>query len=463
QVKQPEIYFGELSDKEVFVNTDTKEFDYPAGEKNVYKDYEGEGGILINSFVRKLLVAARFKTMKVIFSQDIHYDSRVLMYRNITERVEKIAPFLMLDRDPYMVISDGRLFWVYDAYTTSNQFPYSQNIQGIGNYMRNSVKIVIDAYNGFMDFYITEPDDPIIQTYREIFPNLFKNIEGLSADLKNHLRYPTDLFTIQSFIYTTFHMTTPQVFYNKEDQWEVPEIDNATMQPYYTIMKLPGKENEEYILMLPFTPRGKGNLSAWMVARSDGEHYGKLEVYTFPKQSLVYGPNQIVARINQDAEVSRQISLWDQRGSSVIQGNLLVIPIEESLIYVRPLYLRADAGKIPELKRVIVGYEDQIAMEPTLGQALQKIFHDLPVSLSAEREIPLTSLSSQPSDSATQVFLKQSDFMKIKQFFQRALSSRQRLEQDLAAFGKDLNNLGSSLNSARLVTEETAKQGKSVP
>ncbi|MEE1551098.1 MAG: UPF0182 family protein, partial [Nitrospinaceae bacterium] len=376
KVEQPEIYFGELSNDHVFVNTGTKEFDYPEGEENVYKNYEGSGGIPVESLVRKALLAARFKTLKILFSQDIKDESRVLMYRNITERVLKVVPFLRLDSDPYLVVTEGKMKWVYDAYTVSDRFPYSQTIPRFGNYVRNSVKIVIDAYEGSMQFYIADPNDPIILTWKNIFPELFKDLGEMPEDLRNHIRYPSDFFTIQAFIYATYHMKTPQVFYNKEDQWEIPEIDNKMMEPYYTIMKLPGNTKEEYILMLPFTPRGKSNLSAWMVAQSDGENYGQLVAYTFPKQKLIYGPNQIVARINQDAEVSRQISLWDQRGSKVIQGTMLVIPIEESLIYVRPLYLRADAGKIPELKRVIVGYEDKIAMESTLEKALAKIFDE---------------------------------------------------------------------------------------
>jgi uncharacterized membrane protein (UPF0182 family) len=342
KVERPEIYFGELSNDHVFVNTDTKEFDYPQGEKNVYKNYEGEGGFPVGSFVRKAILAARFKSLEILFSDDIHGESRVLMYRRIQDRVRMVAPFLELDRDPYLVVSEGRLLWMYDAYTVSDQFPYSKRIK-LGsndlNYIRNSVKIVIDAYEGSMKFYIADSEDPIILTYRKIFPDLFKDMNEMPEDLRKHIRYPEDLFSIQTWLYSVYHMKTAQVFYNKEDQWEVPIVDEEPMQPYYTIMKLPGKEKEEYILMLPFTPQGKSNLSAWMVARSDGEDYGKLIVYTFPKQKLVYGPNQIVARINQEAEVSRQISLWDQKGSRVMQGTLLVIPIEESLIYVRPLYL----------------------------------------------------------------------------------------------------------------------------
>ena len=455
-ITRPEIYFGELPNDHVFVNTGTKEFDYPEGENNVYTNYQGKGGVTIGSFIRKAILAARFKTMKILFSQDIENDSRVLMYRNITERVQQVAPFLRLDNDPYMVISGGRLVWIYDAYTVSDRFPYSEMIPNFGNYVRNSVKVVIDAYEGSMNFYIADSKDPIILTYREIFPDLFKDLEEMPQDLKNHIRYPSDLFSIQTFIYATYHMKTPQVFYNKEDQWEIPEIDGKIMQPYYTIMKLPSKEKEEYILMLPFTPKGKANLSAWMVARSDGDHYGKLEVYTFPKQKLIYGPSQIVARINQDAEVSRQISLWDQRGSSVIQGNLLVIPIEEALIYVRPLYLKADAGKIPELKRVIVGYEDNIAMEKTLDEALHKIFG----GLMGEKKGMVSERSKLPSASLAGgegVVLSQTDYQKIKQIFERVMGAQTELDRSLANYKKDLRSLGQVLEEAEAGMEETGK------
>jgi uncharacterized protein len=457
-VTRPEIYFGELANDHVFVNTGTKEFDYPQGEKNVYKNYEGKGGFEVGSFFRKLVLAARFKALKVIFSQDINSDSRVLMYRNITDRVQKVAPFLRLDNDPYLVISEGRLIWLYDAYTVSDHFPYSPQIPRFGNYVRNSVKISIDAYDGSMNFYVADQADPIIQTYRNIFPDLFQDLSQMPEDLRSHIRYPTDLFKIQTFIYATYHMKRPQVFYNKEDQWEIPEIDGAIMQPYYTIMKLPEEDREEYILMLPYTPRGKSNLSAWMVARSDGEQYGKLDVYTFPKQKLVFGPSQMVARINQDAEISRQISLWDQRGSSVIQGTLLVIPIEESLVYVRPLYIKADAGKIPELKRVIVGYEDTIAMERTLDEALEKIF----TGFSREPEISLVQaeVGSQIPSSASPVsakgqklLLSKTDYDKIRSTYRQVLESQEKLDQSLELYRKGLNELGDVLEGAQVSPE----------
>ena len=459
KVTRPEIYFGELANDHVFVNTGTKEFDYPEGEKNVYKNYEGKGGFEVESFFQKLILAAKFKTMKILFSQDINNDSRVLMYRNIADRVTKVAPFLRLDNDPYLVISEGRLIWLYDAYTVSDRFPYSPQIPRFGNYVRNSVKVSIDAYDGSMNFYIADKADPIIQTYRNIFPDLFQDLNEMPEDLRSHIRYPSDLFSIQTFIYATYHMKRPQVFYNKEDQWEIPEIDGRVMQPYYTIMKLPEEDREEYILMLPFTPRGKSNLSAWMVARSDGDQYGKLDVYAFPKQKLVFGPNQIVARINQDAEVSRQISLWDQRGSSVIQGTLLVIPIEESLVYVRPLYLKADAGKIPELKRVIVGYEDSIAMERTLEEALEKLFTgfsqesdgELP-PIAAEADSPISSKSVD----GQKLLLSKTDYDKIRNTYQRILESQGKLDQSLAQYRKELEGLGEILEETKVSPQAVA-------
>jgi uncharacterized protein len=452
-VTRPEIYFGELANDHVFVNTGTKEFDYPEGEKNVYKNYEGDGGFKVGSFFQKLVLAARFKALKIIFSDDINEESRVLMYRNITDRVQKVAPFLRLDNDPYMVISEGRLIWLYDAYTVSDHFPYSPQIPRFGNYVRNSVKISIDAYDGSMNFYIADESDPVIRTYRNIFPDLFKDLSQMPEDLRSHIRYPSDLFMIQTHIFATYHMKRPQVFYNKEDQWEIPEIDGDIMKPYYTIMKLPGEDREEYILMLPYTPRGKSNLSAWMVARSDGEQYGKLDVYTFPKQKLVFGPSQMVARINQDAEISRQISLWDQRGSSVIQGTLLVIPIEESLVYVRPLYLKADAGKIPELKRVIVGYEDNIAMERTLEEALEKLFtgfaHE-PRQDIGQSVAEVDSSSPSKSTKGQKLVLSKSDYDNIRNTYRRILESQQKLDQSLTQYRKELEGFGELLEDTQV-------------
>ena len=459
KVKQPEIYFGELANDHVFVNTGTKEFDYPEGEKNVYKNYEGKGGFPVGSFIKKVILAARFKTLKILFSEDIGNESRVLMYRNINERIQKVAPFLRLDNDPYLVISEGRLIWLYDAYTVSNRYPYSQQIPRFGNYVRNSVKISIDAYDGSMSFYIADQSDPIIKTYQNIFPALFRDLTEMPADLRTHIRYPSDLFSIQTFIYATYHKKRPQVFYNKEDQWEIPEIDGRVMQPYYTIMKLPGEAQEEYILMVPYTPRGKSNLSAWMVARSDGKNYGKLDVYMFPKQKLVYGPSQIVARINQDAEISRQISLWDQRGSSVIQGTLLVIPIEESLVYVRPLYLKADAGKIPELKRVIVGYEDNIAMERTLDEALKKIFPGLSGITSTVEPQDIDSGPDVSKQEERNLILSKNDYDKIQKLYKKVLESQYKLDQSLGHYKNKLKALGEVLHDTPVTLEPLKPAG----
>ncbi len=387
EISRPEIYFGELSNDYVIAKTKSREFDYPKGEENVYITYEGKGGVEINSLLKRLFYALRFKSLKLFLSNDVTNESRILYYRNIAERIAKIAPFLIFDEDPYIVIADGKIYWIADAYTTSSFYPYSQPLPLNGskvNYIRNSVKVVVDAYNGSVVFYRADTEDPIINTYAKIFPQAFRPLSELPESLIPHLRYPEDIFTLQTAIYTIYHMDSPRIFYNKEDQWEIPDITQgasirsddkgSVMAPRHVIMKLPEEEEEEFILMLPFTPRAKDNLSAWMVARSDGENYGKLLVYRFPKDKLIFGPKQIIGRINQDAEISRQISLWDQRGSQVIQGPLLVIPIEESLIYVRPLYLKAETGKIPELKRVIVAYENKIAMEETLEAGLSRIF-----------------------------------------------------------------------------------------
>ncbi len=377
-ITRPEIYFGELSNEYIIVKTESKEFNYPSGEENIFSTYEGTGGVVLNSVSRKALLAWQLKSAKIILSNDITPESRILYFRNIYDRVRKALPFLRFDSDPYMVIADGRLKWIYDAYTTSNRYPYAQPVRGGMNYMRNSVKVVIDAYDGDLQAYVAYPEDPLIQTFSKMFPGIFNDIQELPAALKGHIRYPEDLFAYQTALYRIYHMDQPQIFYNKEDQWEIPAITEKEPIMRHLIMKLPGEKEEEFILMIPFTPRKKNNLASWMVARSDGEHYGKLIVYRFPKQSLVFGPQQIMNRINQDPEISKQLSLWDQGGSQVIRGNLLVIPIEESLIYVQPLYLKAKGGKIPELKRVIVAYKNKIAMEETLDEALAAIFGRTP-------------------------------------------------------------------------------------
>ncbi|MBP6822677.1 MAG: UPF0182 family protein, partial [Acidobacteria bacterium] len=451
KVTRPEIYYGELSHDPVYVKTAAKEFNYPSGEKDVYSSYEGSGGVSLGSYWRKLLFATRFGDMKLLLANDITAESRVLYYRSIKDRLSRIAPFLQLDQDPYMVISEGRLFWIADAYTISNRYPYSQNFDGI-NYIRNSVKAVVDAYNGDVILYLADDKDPLIQTWARIFPGMFKPLSEMSADLRAHLAYPKDIFTIQTSVYTTYHMNQPQVFYNKEDQWEgaavsIDQKDAHPMEPYHNIMKLPGEEKEEYILMLPFTPRSKDNLASWMVARSDGDHYGKLRVYRFPKQKLIYGPKQVLARINQDAEISRQLSLWDQRGSRVDHGTLLVIPIKESLLYVQPLYLRAESGNIPELKRVIVVAENKIAMEETLEASLARIFG----GNSTQPTGGQTQAAAQtaPGETAPASVSAQSLGVQAKQIYDRAIQAQR--EGDWARYGEEIKRLGA-------VIEQMSKQ-----
>jgi len=433
QVKRPEIYFGELASDYAIVDTKAKEFNYPSGDKNVYDTYAGKGGVRIGSYLKKLIFAEYFGSLKIFLSSYVTPDSRIMFRRNITKRVQAVMPFLVFDGDPYMVISkDGGLFWIYDAYTVSNRFPYSQPFSGI-NYIRNSVKVAINAYDGSMNFYIADENDPIIRTISNIFPGILKPLSDMPPDLRRHVRYPKDIFSIQSAVYTTYHMQDPQTFYNKEDQWEIPVMgrqgDQTQMEPYYTIMKLPEEKKEEFILMLPFNPKKKDNLSAWMAARCDGDNYGKLIVYRFPKDRLVYGPKQIVARINQETSISEQVSLWNQRGSQVIQGTLLIIPIENSLVYVQPLYLRAETGKIPELKRVIVAYKNRIAMDDTLDGALAKIFGQ---STMTEVEAPV---------SATQAAAPQVDLpAQAKEHFERAMKAQR--EGDWALYGEEIQKLG---------------------
>ena len=379
KVTRPEIYYGEVANDYVIVKTQAQELDYPSGDKNVYSTYAGKGGVPLNSYARKLLFAARFGTLKILLSSDLTAESRVMYHRQISERVKKAVPFLRFDRDPYLVISrDGRLSWIIDAYTLSDRYPYSEPIRGMGNYIRNSVKAVVDAYDGSLAFYMADPTDPVIRVYAQAFPGLFRPLDAMPADLKDRLRYPQGMFTIQAKLFSTYHMRDPQVFYNKEDLWSIPrkavEGREAEMEPYYTIMRLPGEKKEEFILLLPFTPNKKDNMIAWLAARSDPPHYGKLIAYNFPKAKLVYGPRQIDARIDQDSFISQQLSLWSQRGSSVIRGSLLAIPIERSLLYVQPLYLAAEKGSLPELKRIIVAHGNEIAMEETLERALAQVF-----------------------------------------------------------------------------------------
>jgi uncharacterized membrane protein (UPF0182 family) len=443
QVTQPALYYGELSNDHVFVKTGTQEFDYPKGDDNVFASYQGTGGVPLSSFLRRLLFALRFRSTDTLFSPNLTAESRVMLHRRISERVERIAPFLTYDPDPYLAISDGRLIWIQDAYTTSDRYPYSSALGGGINYIRNSVKVTIDAYHGTTAFHLLDPADPVAAALGSMFPGLFVPLSAMPGELKARLRYPQTIFALQAAVFATFHMTNPAVFYNKEDQWEVPSVDgpgaDRRMEPYYTIMKLPGESRPEYIQMLPFTPRQKDNLAAWMVARSDGENYGKLAVIQFPKQTLIFGPRQISARISQDQAIAPQITLWNQQGSEVIQGTLLVIPIEESLIYVRPLYLRAAGGRIPELKRVVVAYQNQIVMEETLDRALERLFPRGagPRPASAARPAATTSASAPAGAQADLV-------AQARGHYERALEAQRA--GDWARYGEEIRRLGEVLS-----------------
>jgi uncharacterized membrane protein (UPF0182 family) len=389
-VTQPRIYFGQGTDDYVIVKGSTPEFDYPKGNDNAYTTYDGADGVAIGGIARKTLFAWYFDDINILLSRYITSASKILIHRNIQDRVQTIAPFLQLDHDPYIVVSDGRLYWMQDAYTTSDWFPYAQPLpHDDTDYIRNSVKVVIDAYNGTVTFYVADATDPIIATYRRIFPGLFKPLAAMPPDLQRHIRYPEDLFDIQAQQYRAYHMDSPEVFYNREDLWQfarepaVPDGINgstsAAMAPYYIMMRLPGEQQTEFFLMMPMVPSQRENMIAWLAARCDLPEYGKLIVYEFPKEKLVYGPFQIDARINQNTEISQQISLWNQMGSRVIRGNLLVVPIENSILYVSPLYLRAESGQLPELKRVIAAYGDRVVMENTLPEALAALFqHSVP-------------------------------------------------------------------------------------
>ena len=397
-IREPRIYYGEETSNYVIVKGGTPEFDYPKGKDNIYAPYDGTGGVPIGGILRRNLFAWHFGDLNLLLSSYITGASRIMIRRDIQEQARAIAPFLRLDHDPYLVISNGKLYWIQDAYTTSDYFPYAQPVQRLSlNYIRNSVKIVIDAYNGTVAFYLMDAAEPIARTYQRIFPDLFKPFAAMPPDLQKHIRYPEDLFLIQAQIYQAYHMEAADVFYNREDLWQFPREpggDGATlMAPYYIIMRLPGETQAEFFLMLPMVPSRRDNMIAWLAARCNSPDYGKLIVYEFPKDKLVYGPFQIEALINQNTEISQQLTLWNQMGSRVIRGNLLVIPIENSILYVSPLYLRAAQGQLPELKRVIAAYGDHVVMKETLAEALSALFETggAPKTPSASTGTPLAA------------------------------------------------------------------------
>jgi hypothetical protein len=447
-ITRPEIYYGEIANEYVLVRTRSQELDYPRGDQNVYTRYQGQGGIPISSWLRRLAFAARFGELKIVLSDDLTPESRVMMHRTVATRVQRIAPFFRYDRDPYLVVTDeGRLVWLIDGYTQTDRYPYSEPVRGIGNYVRNAVKATVDAYHGTVTFYLADATDPMVRTYAAGFPGLLKPLDEMPADLRHHVRYPEDFFAIQARKYATYHMLDPQVFYNREDMWAIPrrtiEGRDREMEPYYTIMRLPGEAREEFILLTLFNPSRRDNMIGWLAARSDPPNYGRLIAYNFPKQKLVFGPRQIDARIDQDPIISQQLALWNQRGSSVIRGSLLAIPIEQSLIYVQPLYLAAsEQGALPELRRVIVAHGNQIAMEPTLEQSLGRIFGDRPpppttVAVPALGAVPAPPPAGEagPARRALEIYQRAQEALRQGDWAQYG-TEQKRLEEALRALAE---------------------------
>ncbi len=465
-VKRPEIYFGELTNNDVYVKTRQQEFDYPQGQSNNLTTYQGEGGIALGGFFRRALLAFdRGDLGKVPFSDDIGTESRLLMRRNIRERVATLAPWLTFDQDPYIVVNDdGRLSWILDAFTTSDSYPYSTHYQ-LGdnsiNYMRNSVKVVIDPYNGSTTFYVFDTTDPIVTAYRRLFPTLFKDASAMPAGLRRHVRYSELLFKMQSAVYGLYHMTEPEVFFNREDLWTVAtqtesndgEQSPAPMQPNYVLMKLPGGTSEEFVEILPFTPANRNNLIGWIAGRSDGENYGNAVVYDFPKSRLVDGPQQIEARIDQNAQLSGQLTLWNQQGSHVLRGNLLVIPTGKALLYAEPIYLQAQQSPMPELRLVVLALQDKLAYGPTFQAALSSLFGGEVSSLNAtEAPAPQTTAAANgmapASGSAVTTAKAPTDVHGLVVQASQAFSDYQRLtaQGKLGEAGQKLDDLKRALS-----------------
>ncbi len=466
EVTQPEIYYGELTNHYSLVRTSAEEFDYPVGDQNASTRYAGDGGVEIGPLWKKLAFAAFFGSMDMVLSNYLGDETLILMRRNIKERVRTLVPFIEPDSDPYLVLYEGRLVWMLDAYTMSNRYPYSESVRGGRiNYLRNSVKIVVDAYHGSVDFYVADDQDPLIKTYAQIFDGVFKPLDEMPEGLRAHVRYPVDFFNVQAGMYMAYHMQDPTVFYNKEDMWTLPKelYDGQArpMQSYYLIMKLPEEDSAEFVLLVPFAPTNKDNMISWLAARSDGDDYGKLILYQFPKQKLIFGPRQIESRIDQDPEISQQLTLWDQGGSRVVRGNLLVIPIEDSLMYVEPLYLQAETSELPELKRVIVSYENRIAMETTLDLALAKVFGVVQ---------DITDTDSTDAQFAAQDVRESADWRALALQARHTLETAEALQRqgdwagygaalealrrDLAALGGQASDMGFSGEEPPLATDE---------
>ncbi|MBR5129169.1 MAG: UPF0182 family protein, partial [Firmicutes bacterium] len=442
EITRPEVYFGELSNEYIVINTDEAEFDYPSGDSNEYTYYEGDAGIKLNLFNRAVF-AAREGSIQLLVSSNIDSESRIIINRNVMERVRKIMPYLTYENDPYMVTVDGKLYWMVDAYTTSANYPYSQPFDGNLNYIRNSVKVVVDAYNGNVDFYVVDEEDPIAQTFAKIYPKLFKSYDKMPEGLKAHIRYPNYLLNVQANIYTRYHMEDISVFYLNEDQWDVAfEIygtEQRQMTPNYYIAKLPGEEKAEFFNSIPFTPKSKKNMTALLVARNDGDNYGELVLYQFPKNKTVYGPEQIEAQIDQNTEISKEFALWNNNGTKYSRGNMFVIPINSSILYVEPVYLEATNASIPEVKRIIVAYGDKIAYEETLAACLVSLFGD-----GAEEGVGTDDPATETDKPDTEVMSQSELIDKAVTAYANAQTAMQN--GNWAEYGKYLSEMEDALN-----------------
>jgi uncharacterized membrane protein (UPF0182 family) len=451
QVTRPEIYFGEESNEYAIVDTTQKEFDYPVGGQNATTVYAGKGGVNIGSPLNRTAFALRFAAPEIILSAAITPDSRILFRRDIVDRMGALAPWLVLDGDPYPVVEGGRVLWVQDCYTWSRYYPYSERYGASGiNYIRNSVKAVIDAYDGTTTLYGIDEKDPVLATYRRIFPGLIADGATMPEAIRAHWRYPEDLFTLQAEVYKTYHMSDPQVFYNKEDQWAIPgETKGAPMVPFYVLMQLPGEDALSFILMQPFTPRNKDNMIGWMAARSDPGSYGERLVYNFPKQRLILGPEQIKARMNQEPDISKELTLLNQQGSKVIYGNLLVIPINDAIVYIQPLYLQAESSPMPELKRIIVSYADKVAMASDLTDALSRVF-GAPIPRTTGPGV-LEPTVTPPGTSTSTSTVSPGEAALARDLYEKAVAAQKA--GDWAEYGRLITQLG-------VVLERLATAGK---
>lgn len=382
KLNRSDIYYGLKSLDHLIVRSRMQEFNFPGPDGPEYTHYQGDGGVKLDSFFRRFLYAWKFRDINILISGEITDESLIQYRRTVSERFSTLAPFLTPDREAYSVVADGRLFWIQDAYTTADRYPYSTPWEDSFNYICNSVKAVVDAYNGSIDFYVADPDDPLIQTYQNIFPDLFHPMQDMPEYLKSHVRYPQDLFTVQTQMLLQYHMKDPVVFYNKEDQWSVPVQSSfgksEVLKPYYIVARLPGEKKEEFLLIQPFTPQNRHNLVGWMAARMDGDHYGELILFRFPSGRHVDGPNQVEARIDNDAVISEQFTLWGQVGSEVSRGILLVIPVGDSLLYAEPIFLKPDTLDFPELRRIILADAKQVVMHQTLDTSIDALVGKLP-------------------------------------------------------------------------------------